>query len=305
MNVESSRAMAVAITKTASKQTYYTIRLLADRERTPDAYQAYAYFRWLDDQLDQGEMDKAQRLAFVERQRVLLDGCYQNKPPCLQAPEEQMLVDLIRGDHENHSGLQTYLRNMMAVMAFDAERRGRLITQAELSGYTHNLASAVTEALHYFIGHHCSAPRGQTRYLAVTAAHITHMLRDALEDIPAGYFNIPSEFLQAHCIEPQDTKSDAYRLWVQSQVELARAYFRKGRDYLAQVGNPRCRLAGYAYTARFEVVLDAIERDGYQLRSAYPERKSLQASVRIIGSALMRAARQRHPADIRRPLLVR
>ena len=44
--------LAPSITKTASKQTYYTIRLLADRERVADAYRAYAHFRGLDGALD-------------------------------------------------------------------------------------------------------------------------------------------------------------------------------------------------------------------------------------------------------------
>ena len=43
---------ASSITKAASKQTYYTIRFLVDRERVDDAYRAYAYFRWVDDVLD-------------------------------------------------------------------------------------------------------------------------------------------------------------------------------------------------------------------------------------------------------------
>jgi len=42
------------------------------------------------------------------------------------------LVDLIRRDREKSTGLQSYVRNMMAVMAFDAERKGRLISQALL-----------------------------------------------------------------------------------------------------------------------------------------------------------------------------
>jgi phytoene/squalene synthetase len=122
------------------------------------------------------------------------------------------------------------------------------------------------------------------RYLAVGAAHITHMLRDTIDDIQAGYYNIPREVLDANHITPQDVKSDAYRAWVKSRVQLARTYFKAGREYLNQVENPRCRLAGFAYTARFECVLDSIERDGYLLRAAYPERKGLSAIVRASGS---------------------
>ena len=47
-----SGALAAAITKSASKQTYYTIRFFVDRGRVDDAYRAYGYFRWVDDVLD-------------------------------------------------------------------------------------------------------------------------------------------------------------------------------------------------------------------------------------------------------------
>ncbi len=47
------RALAADITRAASKQTYYTIRFLVDRSLVEDAYRAYAYFRWVDDCLDQ------------------------------------------------------------------------------------------------------------------------------------------------------------------------------------------------------------------------------------------------------------
>ena len=46
--------LAAAITKSASKQTYYTIWLFVDRERVADAFRAYGYFRWVDDILDAG-----------------------------------------------------------------------------------------------------------------------------------------------------------------------------------------------------------------------------------------------------------
>jgi phytoene/squalene synthetase len=192
-----------------------------------------------------------------------------------------MLVDLVRNDTEKNSGLQSYLRNMMWVMLFDANRRGQVISQAELSVYSRALGIAVTEALYYFIGHNDPSPRHEARYLAVTAAHITHMLRDALEDVEAGYYNIPREYLQASGIAPQDVNSPAYREWISGRVELARAYFRAGRECTARVKNLRCRLAGFAYTARFEWMLRAIERDNYYLRPEYPERKSLRAGLWI------------------------
>ena len=285
-NTIPQHTLAPFITKAASKQTYYTIRFLVDGDRVADAYRAYGYFRWVDDTLDSGSFSRQERIAFLERQQSLLGTCYRDE--IFQGPtlEEQMLIELIQREHGKNSGLQSYLYNMMQVMEFDAKRRGRLISQAELTEYTRWLATAVTEAMHYFIGHHGYAPRDETRYLAVTGAHITHMLRDTFDDVQAGYYNIPREVLEANHIGPQDIQSKAYRAWVKSRVQLARKCFQTGRKYLARVEEPRCRLAGFAYTARFEWLLDTLEQEDYSLRPAYTERKRLSTGLRMGFSTL-------------------
>ena len=278
--------LAASITWAGSKHTFYIIRFLVDRSRVPDAYRTYAYFRWVDDQLDLGLSGQDERITFVERQEALMEQLYRGETPRDLTAEEGMLAELVFSDRETHSGLQTYIRNMMAVMVFDACRRGCLISQKELNDYSRWLAIAVTEAMHYFIGHDNASPVDERRYLAVTAAHIVHMLRDAREDTPAGYVNIPREFLQSHGIDANDLDSVPYRTWVRSRVELARACFKSGVGYLVQVENTRCRLAGYAYTARFIAILDDIERDGCRLPSGYSERKHPGAALRMSWSML-------------------
>lgn len=301
----SDAALAAAITRAASKQTYYTIRFLVDDGLVDDAFRAYSYFRWVDDWLDQEMRPRAERLAFVKRQQALMDSGYRRQPLADLAPEERILANLIRRDTDKNSGLQAYIRNMMAVMAFDADRRGQLVSQRQLNQYTHWLAVAVTEAMHYFIGHWCASPQGEVRYVAVTGAHITHMLRDALEDAQAGYYNIPREVMAANGIDPSAVESKAYRDWVKVMVHKARACFRMGRDYLAQVENLRCRIAGYAYIHRFELALDCIEREGYLLRAQYPECKSRGRRVETIGWALWMALKRRQPVYASTALTVR
>jgi phytoene/squalene synthetase len=295
--------IAPSITKAASQQTYYTIRFLVDRTRVEDAYRAYGYFRWVDDTLDAQSGSMPERLAFLERQRFLLESCYRGSSLRDIAVQEEMLVELIQHDLENDSGLQYYLRNLMRVMDFDARRRGRLITQAELSAYTYWLASAVTEAMHYFIGHNDFAPRDATRYMAVSAAHITHMLRDAFDDVQAGYYNIPREVLEAHHIGPQDVHRDVYRAWVKSRVQIARDYFAAGRAYLSRVQCTRCRLAGFAYAARFEWLLDTIEKEGYTLRPQYEERKGLGAGLQMGWLALISLFNWRRAGALSQPVV--
>jgi len=188
-------------------------------------------------------------------------------------------VDLVRHDQGKDSGLQTYLRDMMAVVSFDVERRGRMISQAELSHYSLLLSRAVTEYMFYFIGHQDPPPFGATRYQAVWGAHMVHMLRDMVNDIAVGYYNIPAKVLEAEHISLDDLHSQSFREWVYERVQLAHKYIDAGRKYIARVKNLRCRLAGFSYLARFEWMLRSIEREQYCLRSEYPERKSLQACI--------------------------
>src|SRR5262249_43561329 len=146
---------------------------------------------WVDDVLDGDRLSSVERLAFVSRQTSILEDCYRGRVPCALEPCERLLTELILHDREPNSGLQVYLRNMLQVMDFDSRRRGRLISGIELNEYTCHLASAVTECIHYFIGHGQATPQDDRRYLAVAAAHMIHMLRDTFEDIRVGYFNIP------------------------------------------------------------------------------------------------------------------
>lgn len=274
------------MTRAASLHTYHTVALLVHAGRRDAAYFAYAYFRWVDDSLDGTGSSEADRLAFAGRQQFLIERCYAGDAPALVSPEERMLIHLIRFDPDPQSPLAAYVHNMMSVMAFDALRRGRLISQTELAAYERSLAVAVTEAMYYFIGRGQAAPRAPERYLAVRAAHIAHMLRDTYEDIRAGYFNVPAEFLQQHNISEHEVDAASYRKWVRMRVDLAREYFRLGRRHINSAGGARCRLAANLYAARFEAVLDRIEVDGYRLRPDYGARKTLGAAVKMAGSAL-------------------
>jgi phytoene/squalene synthetase len=293
--------LPATITKAASKQTYYTIRFLMDRDRVQDAYRSYAYFRWVDDRLDTNLCTQDEKRAFITRQETLLETCYQRKPSDPLNTEEQMLVDLVGNDKEMDSGLQFYLRNMMAVMSFDVERHGRVISQAELSRYSLLLSKAVTEYMFYFIGHQDPPPCSATRYQAVYGAHVVHMLRDMVDDIALGYFNIPSEVIEADHILLDDLDSRPFRMWVMERTKLAHRKFEAGRKYISQVKNLRCRLAGFTYLTRFEWMLRAIERDQYCLRLEYPERKSLRAGLwmawRVFTSMLSIPFRRYHPGE--------
>jgi hypothetical protein len=302
-------SLASAITRAASKQTWYTIRFLVDRPRVEDAFRAYAYFRWVDDILDaeappgsgRADAQRLERERFLDRQRWLLDKCLRSETPRDVNAREAMLVELVRHADHADGAVEAYLRHMMLVMDFDVRRRGRLVSEAELNEYTRWLAIAVTEAMHHFIGHGTAAPRDETRYRAASGAHILHMLRDTCMDLQAGYYNVPREWLERFSIGPGDFRCDAYRAWVATRVELARADFDAGRAYYGRVQSLRRRVAGFAYMARFEWLIDRLEDDEFMLRPRYDEGTTLRTGLRmswltIAGLAGLRGASGRSTA---------
>jgi len=106
----------------------------------------------------------------LTRQQGMLEECYQGKRIEACCPEEQKLAELVKNDCEDNSRLQLYLRNLMAVMAFDVQRRRRCVTQMEMKEYTNLLARAFTEYMFYFIGH-CFPPSENAGHYRPGAAH--------------------------------------------------------------------------------------------------------------------------------------
>ena len=274
-------ARAREITRAASQQTYDIIRWLVDRDLRDQAFRAYAYFRWLDDAIDTVSTGGRSRLRVVARQRRLLRQLLAGCLPEGLAPEERLLADLVCTARDDHPGLRSYLEKMMAVMAFDAARRGRWISVVELDHYSKLLSTAVMDALGYFIGHDHVYPSDEGRILAAYGAHLAHMLRDTHDDLQAGYFNIPREVLEGQRLSPADVTRPAYRAWVRERVLLARHCLAEGKRYIRRMGNARSQLAGYLYCTRFESVLRRIERDGYLLRPDPAEKIRFSAWRRL------------------------
>jgi phytoene/squalene synthetase len=273
--------LARAITWSSSKQSYLTAVLLADRDLVDDCLRAYAYFRWADDRIDLGSASDEDRNRFLRRQKALVERCYRRERPDDLAPEEEMLADLIAHDRGNADGLQSFIRNFMWVLEFDALRRGRPVRAQELDAYSAHLAKAVMDGFQYFIGNSHRYPKTPDRTLAVLGAHATHMLRDMREDLAAGYVNLPAENLPDGGLRADDLDGELLRAWVGGEVARARSLLRDGRRYIDSLDVLRCKLAGVWYCARFARVLDLIERDGYRLRADYPERKSAVTWFRI------------------------
>jgi phytoene/squalene synthetase len=289
--ITDTAVLARSITWRSSKQSYLTAILLADRDLVDDCLRAYAYFRWADDRIDNDFSSDENRIRFLERQKMLVERCYRRERPADLSPEEEMLADLIAHDRGNADGLQSFIRNFMWVLEFDALRRGRPVLAQDLDSYSAHLAKAVMDGFQYFIGNSHPYPQTPERTLSVLGAHGTHMLRDMREDLAAGYINLPAEQLPSGGLRADDLDGELVRSWVKQEVARARRLLLDGRRYIDSLDVLRCKLAGVWYCARFERVLDLIERDGYRLRMDYPERKNIATWMHIAGLSIPVAAK--------------
>jgi phytoene/squalene synthetase len=255
---------------------------MVDKDLVDDFFRSYAYFRWIDDVIDVSSKSDEERITFISNQRSLIDKLYEKGPVADLSPEEKILQDLINNDRGENSGLQSFIRNMFAIIEFDAMRKGRLISETELDWYVNTLGKSVTDGLLYFIGNGTQYPVSDNKYQAGIAAHISHLLRDMHQDDLDGFINIPQEYLIKKNITHKDMDDPAFKDWVRKRVELARGFFIEGKKYLNELDVLRCKIVGYWYCARFEVVLDTIERDAYTLRKGYHERRRISTWLKIL-----------------------
>jgi phytoene/squalene synthetase len=262
------RGLAKSITWKGSKLTYLIGRLFVDRDLKEDFFRAYAYFRWIDDIVDELNSTREDRILFITRQDTLIRSLFSGKTLLNNLrPEEELLVQLTQASHNHSDNLRSFVENMFAIIKFDSYRKDRYISSAELDWYSQCLSRSVVDGLQYFIGNDHDYPRSENQYSAAIAAHITHMLRDTIPDIANGFINIPHDVVPEQSIKTTDHPS--VRTWVKGRVMLARKHFQDGREYIRSLQVKRCQLASYLYCTQFEQILDAIERDDYVVRHAY------------------------------------
>ena len=93
---DTTATLARSITLKGSKQTYIIARIMVDKDLVNDFFRAYAYFRWADDivdaptsldapsafdvktSMDSSAQTRSKRIAFINRQKDLMESLYNN-----------------------------------------------------------------------------------------------------------------------------------------------------------------------------------------------------------------------------------
>jgi phytoene/squalene synthetase len=249
----------------SSWETYFIILLLADHGMVDDAFKACAYFRWVDDQIDTHLKSRKKRLSFLAKQKEIIDLSYKQIEAEVNAPEEQLIVDLIKNDRIPNSLLKSYINNFFLVLQFDAKRKWKKTTLKDLLWYSKTIGKAVTDCILHFIENKINYNFSPSIYKAAIAAHMIHMLRDFKEDIKTGFINIPKEYIYKNSINIKDVTDYQIKSWVKEIVVQAKSNFSEGKAYILHMKGFKRKIAAILYCHRFEPMLHAIEENDYIL----------------------------------------
>ncbi len=226
----------------------------------------YIYFRWLDDQIDNTK-DKKKRLKIASEQKRFLSDIFRGKFQKGLCFQKRLMQAAAR--FRKSQDLKPFVMQMFRALEFDAERKGRLCSRAELMDYSKDIGYSYAKGVHYFSSGFPINKNPNHLTKAAFAAHLVHILRDLKEDIDEGFINIPKEELAAFRINLQNLDSYDFRSWVRYRLHRAQKIFRSSKKMAKRLKNRGERISFYIYCLRYEYVMKKIKKDDYILRRSY------------------------------------
>ena len=230
--------------------TYCLIRLCVPAARRPLCFAAYAYVRWLDDQIDKPcPTISDQGKGLLSKHRNLI-----SKGMPLQAnvmlPEAilesvgllEILPDAVRSS----------LATLLDCIAYDLLRRGRIPVRKELDEWILRESKALDSLIQYFCA---GVMLRSTGARLASAAKITHIVRDVVEDIDSGMVNITSEASAAMGIDVPTVifTRDFPRLrpWISLMNSTADRQFRRAWKHIHLHPSLRYKFATALLSAKY------------------------------------------------------
>ncbi|HEV2775720.1 MAG TPA: phytoene/squalene synthase family protein [Solirubrobacteraceae bacterium] len=232
---------------------------LLPRDVRDDVYLLYLVFRTLDDAVDTGEPDAADRLAAVEAWAA-------GRPA--SGREVRLLDTLARRHPLPRHELAEFCAGMRDDLA------GTPITdEAELDRYCYRVAGTVGVVMAHVLGMHDSERALPAAAALGMAMQRTNILRDIDEDLSAGRVYVAQSTLERFGGSLQAGRREAL---LRDQIARADALYERGCAGIELLA--RGQRAITAAAAMYREILRQIEREGYGAqggRAVVPRRRKL------------------------------
>ena len=251
---------------------------LLPRGKRRHLYAIYAFCRYVDDLGDELPGDRLEALDAWKRDLLM---CYEGTP---QQPYMTALQDTIRAfDIPIEPFLKLVEANRMD------QRQSRYTTYRDLEYYCQHSANPVGHLVLYVFGYR-DRERQALADDTCTALQLTNFWQDIARDYAMGRVYLPQEdmerFEYSEDLLAQRLFTPQFRELMRFEVERARELFRRGLK-LVETLEGQFKLDVALFNLGGMRVLDAIERQGYDVLSRRPQ-LSKAAKVRLMAATALK-----------------
>lgn len=225
----------------------------------------FAWLKCLDDAVDE-EPDADRAADTLRRQRRLMERVYGGdglSGEALPIPD-RFGVPLFRRDRALGAPLRPILEAILETMAFDVDRRGKVLSDAELDAHVVKLGGSVLRYLAHFVSMDLRLPDEYVEPASRAYLHADSLI-DLAEDLRAGLINIPAEAMERYGIDPRSPGPEV-EAWRRNQVPGITALFEEARSHTRRIDSRAMRLLSSLFLARkrrhFERAMSAGAEDG-------------------------------------------
>jgi hypothetical protein len=184
------------------------------------AYLCFSYLKWVDDFVDNPNIDKNKKLKFVENQLRLLSSICKGEEADLNSNEEVFLYYCINYaiSIDKHNVIKEGKESIESI-AMDANRlfNNGIFSASELNDYGIKTVRPVFNLSYYALIPSIELP--QNNKYAGRFIWFVLNLRDFFEDIDSGYINISREELKKYEIDRHNLQTKNLTVWMKDKYE--------------------------------------------------------------------------------------
>ena len=181
----------------------------------------YAYFRWLDDQIDGDDLTAAEKKSLLARAYSLAKTSDWSD---LQLPEK-CLVEVLNYGDLNDLPVRSPIEQMTIAIDLDLKRVGKIPTEEDLQRLCQLRVCSYLNMLKILTKDSALMELPPNYGIACDEIHI---LRDIEEDFNRGIFNFSTEDVERFRLDTSSLSHPSWNTWYYYKVENSGALLKKG-----------------------------------------------------------------------------
>lgn len=267
---------AQGITKKHAKTFYFASRFLPKEKRLA-SFAVYAVCRISDDAVD---IEKESKISALENIKYAIDAAYGN-----QELNDEIII-AFRYIIKKYNIPKIYFEELLSGMRMDLEK-ARYTNFQELRDYCYKVAGVVGLIMLKIFDYDNESALDFAADLGI-AMQLTNILRDIKEDYTRGRIYLPLDEMQAFNVSEDSLNiskiDENFKGLLEFQIRRARQYYLNSEYGIKLINDKKCRFVAMAMKNMYAAILDAIEKnnyDVYSFRAHVNNKKKIMMAIRL------------------------